>query len=116
VGDRVALLIVIQCSTLSLRGWWALRPIADLLWDANNVASLASHGVTPDEIEEALGGCDGESATYRQRRDGEYMQFFGRTGDGRLLAMVGEIFEDGRLRVFHANDMTKVQARAFKKG
>lgn len=72
--------------------------------------------VTPDEIEEALGGCDGESATYRQRRDGEYMQFFGRTGDGRLLAMVGEIFEDGRLRVFHANDMTKVQARAFKKG
>jgi hypothetical protein len=63
-----------------------------------------------------LFGCDGEDATYRQRRDGDYLNIYGETGNGRLLKMVGEFMDDGKFRVFGAIDMDKDEVRTFRKG
>ena len=91
--------------------------ITECIWDENNVDVLwRRHQVTPDEVEEAIFGIDGAAAIYLIRRDGENYQVFGETGDGRLLAMVGEPFPDGRIRIFHAMNMTAAQRRAFRKG
>ncbi len=65
--------------------------IRDLLWNAGEVEHLwKSHGVTPDEVEEAVFGCDGEAAACRILRDGDFYVLFGETGDGRLLKIVAE--------------------------
>ena len=87
-----------------------------LYWDDNNREHLCqSHRVTPDDVEEVLFGVDGEEAVYRQRRDGSYLIVYGETGSGRLLKLVGEFLEDGRFRVFAAQDMDAQEKRAFRR-
>jgi len=93
-----------------------MRCISECLWDQGNIDSLAKHHVTPDEVEEAIFGCDGESAVYLIRRIGDHHQMFGETGDGRLLAMVGEFVDGTVIRIFHVMEMTPAQRRAFRKG
>lgn len=69
------------------------RP-SHLHWDENNGDHLwQSHGITPDEVSEALLGIEGEIPRYMEARDGDYRVFFGETGDGRLLLMVGEYLD-----------------------
>jgi hypothetical protein len=86
-----------------------------LYWDENNRDHLwRSHRVTPDEIEEVLFGVDGDDTAYRQLRDGNYLKIYGETASGRLLKMVGEFMEDGRFRVFAAQDMEAKEKRAFR--
>lgn len=86
-----------------------------LYWDDNNRSHLwQSHRVSPDEVDEVLFGVDGEEAVYRQFRDGDYLKIYGETGSGRLLKLVGEFMEDGRFRVFAAQDMDDPEKRAFR--
>lgn len=67
------------------------RILDPLYWDDNNLQHLwQSHQVAPDEVEEVLFGVDGEDATYRLRRDGDFLMVYGETGSGRLLKLVGE--------------------------
>jgi len=70
--------------------------------------------VTPDEIEEVLFGVDGEEAVYREIRDGDCLKIYGETGSGRLLKLVGEFMQDGRFRVFAAQDMDNKEKRAYR--
>ncbi|MGH7728357.1 MAG: hypothetical protein ACREM2_06170 [Vulcanimicrobiaceae bacterium] len=70
--------------------------------------------MTPDEVEEALLGIEGEDAHYLQTRDGGYHVFLGQTADGRLLAMVGEYRGDGDLYVFAARDMNAREQRRYR--
>ena len=87
-----------------------------LYWDDNNRDHLwRSHQVTADDVEEMLFGVDGEEAVYRQRRDGEYLVVYGETGSGRLLKLVGEFMDDGRFRVFAAQEMNDREKRAFRR-
>ena len=92
------------------------RIIQPLYWDENNREHLwQSHRVRPDEVEEVLFGVDGVEATYEQYRDGDYLLLFGETGAGRLLRLVGEFINDGRFRVFAAQDMDQREKRAFRR-
>ena len=93
-----------------------MRRITECHWDQANVEILwVRHQVTPDEVEEAIFGCDGEAATYHIRRDGDYYQIFGQAGNGRLLAMLGEFVNGSVIRIFHAMDMNDSQRRNFRK-
>lgn len=94
----------------------ALMRIDELYWDDDNVDHLfASHYVTPDEVEEALLGHDGEQSHYAVRRVGKLYEFLGETQSGRLLRMIGELRAGGRLRIFHARDMESRERRKFRK-
>ena len=87
-----------------------------LYWDDNNVEHLwQSHRVTPDEVSELLFGVDGETASYYQLRDSDYLKVYGQTGAARLLKLVGEFTACGRFRVFAAQDMDAKEKRAFRK-
>jgi len=98
------------------RGAAGMR-IDELYWDDDNVDHLlASHSVAPEEIEEALLGHTGEPSRYAIRRVGRYYEFLGETQSGRLLRMLGEVRADGRLRIFHARDMTAKERRKFRRG
>lgn len=89
-------------------------PSEVLAWDENNVEHLwAAHRVTPDDIEDIFYGTTDESPHYTKRRDGDYYVFLGRTGGGRLLSLVGEYLQDGRLYVFGARDMNAREKRNF---
>ena len=90
--------------------------IRSLVWDDDNIVHLWwSHRVVPDEVEEALCGVEGEDPHYLETRDGAYYVFLGRTGGGRLLAMVGEYTNDGRLYVFSARDMNHREKQRFRR-
>ncbi len=67
-----------------------------------------------------LFGIDGEGTRYYQFRDGDKYAILGRTGDGRLLKVVGEFvtsdaFAGARFRVFHAMDMDEAEKRCFER-
>lgn len=92
------------------------RPIADLAWDENDLEHLwRSHQVTPEEVEEALLGIDGEEPDYLMTRDAAYYAFLASTSDGRLLSLVGEFLDDGRLYVFSCRDMDDAQKRRYRR-
>jgi uncharacterized DUF497 family protein len=88
----------------------------DLRWDANNIGHLwRSHGVTPDEVEEALLGFDREDPYLLRVRDGDYHAFLGRTGGGRLLSMVGEYLDDGGMYIFSARNMNAREKNRYRR-
>lgn len=89
---------------------------ASLVWNENNINHLwQSHRVTPDEVEDALLGIEGEDPHYLETRDGDYYAFLGQTGGGRLLSMVGEYLDDGCLYVFSARDMNAREKRHYRR-
>ncbi len=97
---------------------WSYAPpsIILLAWDDNNVDHLwQSHHVTPDEVEEALLGVEGDEPRYVQTRDGDYYALLGQTGGGRLLSMVAEYLDGGRLYVFSARDMNEREKRRYRR-
>lgn len=90
-------------------------PPISLVWDKNNLAHLwQSHQVTPDEVQEALLGVDGEESRFMMRRDGDYYRLLAETADGRLLSMIGEFLDSGTLYVFSARDMNSSEKRRFR--
>lgn len=91
--------------------------IGELFWNHNNVDHLYNrHYVDVDEVEEIVFGLDGESPTFRIKREGDFYVIFGETGHGRLLKLVGEFLEDRRFRVFAARDMDDREKRIYRKG
>jgi uncharacterized DUF497 family protein len=89
--------------------------ISELVWTDNEVESIGKHGVTPDDVDEAIFGVDGEDARYIVRRDSDYYAILGETGSGRLLSMVGEKLADNKVRIFHAMDMNDTETATFRK-
>ncbi len=57
--------------------------IQHLVWDAANIAHIARHNVTPDEVEEVCQGHYEAEQSYRGR-----IQVVGKTSSGRELAIV----------------------------
>jgi uncharacterized DUF497 family protein len=71
--------------------------------------NLAKHGIDVFEAEEAL--YDGWK---RKRRDGDFYEILGRTGDGRYLQLVVEIRSD-EIWVFHGRDMNTTEKRRYQR-
>jgi uncharacterized DUF497 family protein len=57
--------------------------IRRLIWDSWNIAHIARHDVTPDEVEEACHGDYMTSQTYKGR-----IRVVGPTSTGRMLAII----------------------------
>jgi uncharacterized DUF497 family protein len=54
-----------------------------LIWDTWNVAHIARHRVTPEEVEEVCQGTPVTSTTYKGR-----LRVVGPTADGRMLTAI----------------------------
>jgi uncharacterized DUF497 family protein len=88
--------------------------VVDLEWDEANEAHIARHGVTPEEVEEALTdprriGASAYNTEGEQRR-----ALLGATADGRVLFVV-YTRRGAKLRVVAARDATAVQRRRYRR-
>ena len=57
--------------------------VRELVWDAWNVAHIAHHEVTPEEVEEVCWGFTHSSRTYQDR-----LRVIGQTVSGRTLTVI----------------------------
>lgn len=84
--------------------------IKGFVWDEENVSHIAAHGVTPEEVEEALTNVP---VVYRGA-DGRYLAH-GQAESGRLLFAVYAKRSGGRIRVITARDMTESEKRWWRR-
>lgn len=84
--------------------------IRGFVWDDENVAHIARHAVSPDEVEEAFAG---EPLVLRGPDD-RYLAY-GRTEADRWLFVVYVARPRGRIRVLTARDMTVGERRLYKR-
>ena len=82
--------------------------ITGFAWDDENLEHIAGHGVSADEVEEAI---TGNPLVIRGRED-RYLAY-GKTADGRLLLVVRNacIDEDGEARRETTGKDSTVQKR-----
>jgi hypothetical protein len=80
-------------------------------WDEHNVAHIAQHGVSPDEVEYV--------ATHQHLRfpattkgEGRRWKLLGKTLDGRYLVVVFAV-RDGRFRTVTAYTMNQAERRKY---
>lgn len=83
--------------------------IRGFLWDDDNVAHIARHGVDPEDVEDAL---TGNPLVFRGP-DGRYLAY-GKTTTGRLLFVVYAPRRGGRIRVLTARNMTDREKRLYR--
>ena len=85
--------------------------ISEFEWDDGNATYLAlGHGIEPEEAEEVFA----EEPLYRKTKHGHYAAF-GPTSTGRLLVIVFEAQERGRVRVITGWDMNKAEHRYYRR-
>ena len=80
------------------------------LWDDENVAHIARHGVWPDEVEKMLLG----DPLVVRGADDRYLAY-GRTLNDRWLFAVCVKRPRGRVRVLTARDMTEREKRLARR-
>jgi uncharacterized DUF497 family protein len=85
--------------------------ISDFEWDEKNVAHIARHSVSPDEIENVA--FDDEPWIKKGRTGTRYM--LGYTVAGRYLFIVYALKGKGRARVITAIDMDEKTRRLYKR-
>lgn len=84
--------------------------IRGFVWDDENLAHIARHGVSPEEVEETLVG---EPLLLRGPED-RYLAY-GRTENDRWVFAVYVIRRRGRVRVLTARDMTVRERRLYQR-
>jgi uncharacterized DUF497 family protein len=84
--------------------------IRGFTWDDENLAHIAHHGVSPDEVEEALV----EEPLVLRGPDDRYLAY-GRTEHGRWVFVVYVTRPRGRVRVLTARDMTEREKRLYQR-
>jgi uncharacterized DUF497 family protein len=87
--------------------------IEGFVWDdeddpSGNVVHIAQHGVSPEEVEEALLA----DPFVLRGRDGRYLAY-GRTADGRLLFIAFVMKAGGMVRILTARAMTDRERRLY---
>lgn len=78
-------------------------------WNEINIAHIARHNVSPDEVETAF-----ENALFRKGRDGRYL-VYGTTDSGRYLFIVIVVDKSGLARVITARNMMPTEKRYYNK-
>jgi uncharacterized DUF497 family protein len=77
----------------------------EFLWDDDpddgNVAHIAEHGLSPDDVEHAFGNVLRETTSRSSGRPA----LFGLTSDDRVLFVVYQEIDDGRIYVFTAYEI-----------
>ncbi len=76
-------------------------------WDEANIAHIARHNVTPDEVDEAF---EEKHLVYKSR-DGRYT-ILGRNAVGRYL-MIAFAVKVGVVRVITARDMNSAEKKRY---
>jgi uncharacterized DUF497 family protein len=84
--------------------------IRGFVWDDENVAHLARHAVSPDEVEEALVG----APLVLRGPDRRYLAY-GRAENDRWVFAVYVTRPRGRIRVLTARDMTERERRLYQR-
>jgi uncharacterized DUF497 family protein len=88
--------------------------VVDLEWDAANEGHIARHGVTPEEVEEALTDPRRIGAPAYSTEGERRWALLGATGDRRVRYVVYTRRGD-RLRVVTARDATALQRRRYRR-
>ncbi|MBI3998159.1 MAG: BrnT family toxin [Armatimonadetes bacterium] len=90
--------------------------ISEIVWTEDDVAHLAQHGVTPEEIEEVLAADPlwrrGRAHLDTGRRS---LYALGKTDAGRYLFIVLSLRGRGRARYVTAMDMDKKARRYYER-
>ena len=82
-------------------------------WDEHNVAHIAVHGVTPEDVEEALGDPNRKEFVAYDTQTERRRAYVGETATGRLLFVV--LTQRGeKLRVVTARDAKRTERRLFR--
>ena len=84
--------------------------IKGFVWDDENMAHVARHAVSPEEVEEALVA----EALVLRGPDSRYLAY-GRTESGRWVFAVYVTQPRGRVRVLTARDMTEGERRLYQR-
>jgi len=87
--------------------------IHELVWLKDRVDHIASHGITPDEVEDV---CFGQAYVQRAKSKGKNPVYYvrGQTEAGRYLFCVVIKFADDRGYPVTARPMTEQEKRRFK--
>ena len=83
--------------------------IDDLEWTLERVDHIALHGVTPDEVEEAM-----SSAPVFKRGRGGIYEAWGQTESGRCLLVIFRYLGHNRAWPITARDMDENEKRFFR--
>ena len=83
----------------------------EILWTLESEIHIAKHGVTPDEVEEALYS---RPRLAVPGRDGTRLVYCGTTAGRHLFVVVAQA-PDGRDFVVTAREMTDMEKRAFRR-
>lgn len=90
--------------------------ISEIVWTETDVAHLARHGVTPEEVEEVLAAGPvwrrGRAHPATRRKS---LYAFGQTSAGRYLFIVLSPRELGRARCITAMDMDEKARRYYER-
>ena len=84
--------------------------IRGFVWADENVAHIARHAVSPDEVEEVLVA----DPLVLRGADDRYLAY-GRTENDRWLFAVYVTRPHGRVRVLTARDMTESEQRLYRR-
>lgn len=87
-----------------------MRRIKRLLWDETNVEHIATHGVTPDQVEEV---CFSRPVLLKSRAGTRLA--LGQTVAGEYLFVVLRLEDSGSARCITARPMTTTEKRLYRK-
>ena len=79
-------------------------------WDERNIAHIAKHSVSPEEVEEVF-----FDDTPHFQRHGKVFYAFGQTMSGRYLFVVFRFVTPNTVRVITARDMTEKERRYYRR-
>jgi hypothetical protein len=86
--------------------------IEKISWDEETVYHIARHGVSPEEVEEALFNTDSPPLIMRGR-ESRYLAY-GRTQAGRFLLVVW-VFQHKKTRIITARDLTAKEKQFYRR-
>lgn len=85
--------------------------VREIRWTSEFEAHIARHGVTPEEVEQAVN----TRPRYEARGREDSTLLYGATENGRFLLVVLVEAVDGRWYVATAREMTDTERRAFRR-
>jgi uncharacterized protein len=91
--------------------WGTLRRVREIRWTSESEAHIARHGVTPEEVEQAITNKPRYEAPGRE----DSTLLYSATDEGRLLLVVLAEAVDGRWYVATAREMTDTERRTFRR-